>query len=240
MNREQRLVEVFVELADTLVAEFDLVEFLHTLTESCVDLLGVDAAGLMLADQRGALQVMTTTGEQSLLLELFELQHEEGPCLDCFRSGEPILNVDLTQAGGRWPNFADAAVGTGFELCHSLPLRLRSEVIGAMNLFGSGTAQLSEEDVTVAKAMTDVATIGLLQERLVRDQGVLVEQLQTALNGRVLIEQAKGMLAERVDLGMADAFAAMRSHARRNQQPLSQVAAAVIDGSVDVEAIQAH
>jgi GAF domain-containing protein len=229
----QRLARVFVELADTLVEEFDVVDFLHMLTERCVELLNADAAGLMLADQRGNLQLVASTVERAQLLELFELQAGEGPCLECFSTGRAVTNVDLPEARARWPVFSAAAVQAGFRSTHALPMRLRGQVIGALNLFADRQVRLDDDDIAIGQAMADVATIGLLHERNLREQTVLSEQLQTALHSRVLIEQAKGVLAARADITVPQAFTRMRTHARRNGLTLTGVATAVIDGTID-------
>ena len=231
----QRLAGVFVELADTLVEEFDVVDFLQMLTERAVELLGVDAAGLMLADERGDLCLMASTLERMRLLELFELQISEGPCRDCYDTGRPVTNVNLAQARDRWPTFTVAAVNAGFQSTHALPMRLRGQTIGALNLFNDRQAQLSEDDIAVGQAMADIATIGLVHERLSQEQNTLSEQLQTALHSRVLIEQAKGVLAARTNVSMGEAFRSMRAHARRNHLTLSTVAAAVIDGTTRLD-----
>src|SRR5919112_2290403 len=224
MAREQRLAEVFVELADTLVEEFDVIDFLQTLTERCVELVDTDAAGLMLDDQRGNLQVVAYTDESARLMELFELQKAEGPCVDCFATGQVIANVDLAASRGRWPVFTEAALGSGFSYSHALPLRLRRQVVGALNLFTVERRALSEEHLAVAQGMADVATIGLLHERALRDQVVLAEQLQTALHSRIVIEQAKGVLAARVGGTVGEAFRLLRTHARRTGQAMTSVA----------------
>jgi GAF domain-containing protein len=237
MDGYERLGQVFVELADTLVDEFDQVDFLQTLTDRSVELLGADAAGLMLADQRGALQLMASTLERARDLELFELQVMEGPCLECFASGRPVVNVELTEAHQRWPIFTRAAVEAGFRATHALPLRLRQEVVGAMNLFTREPGRLDAEHLAIGQAMADVATIGLLQERNLREQTVLSEQLQAALHSRVVIEQAKGVLAARARVDVAEAFARMRGHARRHGVPLTAVATAVIEGTLDDRAL---
>jgi hypothetical protein len=229
MTREQRLARVFVELADTLVAQFDMIDFMHTLTERCVELLSADAAGLMLADQRGNLRVIASSAEPARLVELFEVQHSEGPCLDCFHSGHQVVNVDHDEMRARWPGFAAQAAELGFQSAHALPMRLRDDVIGAVNLFTRASRRLSADDIAVGQAMADVATIGLLQERVGRQKDVLAEQLQMALNSRILIEQAKGVLAERSRITPTEAFVVMRSFARRQARPLTSVAAAVID-----------
>jgi GAF domain-containing protein len=231
MAREQRLAEVFVELADTLVEEFDVVDFLQTLTERCVELVDTDAAGLMLDDQRGHLQVVAY--ESARLIELFELQKAEGPCLDCFTSGQVIANVDLTASRSRWPVFTEQALQVGFAYSHALPLRLRRQVVGALNLFSVGGRALTEEHLAVAQGMADIATIGLLHERALRDQVVLAEQLQTALHSRIVIEQAKGVLAARAGISVGEAFTRMRTHARRSGEQLTTVAEAVVTGTLD-------
>ncbi|MFP5370066.1 MAG: GAF and ANTAR domain-containing protein [Actinomycetes bacterium] len=233
MNGYERLGQVFVELADTLVEDFDPVDFLQTLTDRSVELLGADASGLMLADQRGTLRLMASTLEQGRDLELFELQVREGPCLDCFATGRAVVNVDLTEAHERWPTFTAAAVRAGFAATHALPLRLRSQVVGAMNLFTTERVHLDDAHIAVGQAMADVATIALLHERNLREQTVLSEQLQAALHSRVLIEQAKGVLAARARIGVPEAFARMRSYARRHGLPLTAVATAVVEGSID-------
>ncbi|MDX6231645.1 MAG: hypothetical protein QOH68_596 [Nocardioidaceae bacterium] len=232
MSREQRLAHVFVELADTLVAEFDVIEFLHTLTDRTVELLGADAAGLMLADQRGNLRLIASSAESARLLEVFELQNAEGPCLDCFHSGKQLVNLDDATMQARWPNFWAETTQLGFRSAHALPMRLRNDVIGAINLFGSTRDSLSADAVAVGQAMADVATIGLLQERSVLQKEVLVEQLQTALNSRVLIEQAKGVLSERARMPVDEAFTFMRAHARRQGTTLTKVATDIVNGSL--------
>jgi ANTAR domain/GAF domain len=233
-DREQQLAETFVELADTLVADFDVVDFLHGLADRCVQLLDVDAAGLMLADQRGSLRVVASSSEQARLVELFQLQHEEGPCLECFQSGRPVYEADMAAAAQRWPVFAPAAAEAGFAAMQALPMRLRDEVIGAMNLFMHSPRRLGESGLRIGQALADVATIGLLQERNLRHQEVLAEQLQGALNSRIAIEQAKGMLAERLHLDMGQAFELLRGQARIQNRRLAELAAAVAVGSENV------
>lgn len=232
MEESERLAQVFVELSDTLIDNFDVVDFLQTLTDRCVELLGVDAAGLMLTDQRGGLQLMAATLERARLLEVFELQIREGPCLECFTDGLPITNVELAEANRRWPVFTPAAIEAGFGATHALPMRLRGRVIGALNLFTDRPVHLSDKDLGVGQAMADVATIGLLHQRNAHEQTILSEQLQTALHSRVLVEQAKGALAARADMSVADAFTKLRTYARSNQLTLTDVAAAVVAGEI--------
>jgi len=241
MDESQRLARVFVELADTLIDNFDVVDFLQTLTDRCVELLAADASGLMLTDQRGGLQLMTATMERARILELFELQIKEGPCLDSFSSGQAITNVELMgpEAARRWPVFTPAAVEVGFGATHALPMRLRGHVIGALNLFTDRDVRLSDSDLAVGQAMADVATIGLLHQRNTHDQTILSEQLQTALHSRILVEQAKGKLSALAGISVSEAFTSMRDHSRRNNLTLTNVASAVIDGTITADTLAA-
>jgi GAF domain-containing protein len=228
MPTERLLAQTFVELADTLVADFDIVDFLHTLADRCAELFEAAEAGVMLADQRGGLRVVASSSERARLLELFELQNEQGPCPDCFRSGQRVVAEDLQADPDRWPLFTAEAVAAGFRAVYSLPLRFRSEVIGALNLFRTQPGRLDEDDLTAAQAMADIATISILQERTLREARVLAEQLQLALNSRVVIEQAKGVLAERTQVNLDDAFKMLRTYARTHNRRLHEVATLVI------------
>jgi ANTAR domain/GAF domain len=223
------LSATFVDLADTLVADFDVIDFLHMLTDRSVALLGASAAGVMLADPRGEPRLAAASSEAAGLIELFQLQNDQGPCLDCLRTGQPVTVTDLTGPGQRWPRFAVAASEAGFRAVQALPMRLRDQVIGALNLFGAAPGLLSAGDLQIGQALADVATIGLLQERNVRRAEVAAEQLQGALNSRVVIEQAKGALAERLSVDMDEAFRLLRSQARDSNQRLTDVARHLID-----------
>jgi hypothetical protein len=224
------LSDTFVELADTLVAGFDIIDFLHMLTERSVQLLEVTAAGVLLADPRGVLRVAAASSEEVRLLELFQLQSDEGPCLDCYRTVHPTGAADLAAADQRWPRFAAAGLEAGFRSVQALPMRLRKEAVGALNLFGVKPGGLSEQSLRMGQALADVATIGLLHERSIRRGDTLNEQLQAALNSRVVIEQAKGRLAERLGLSMDEAFAVLRAQARNHNQRITKVAQFVIGG----------
>ena len=237
MTRQERVTRVFVELADTLVIGFDVIDFLHTLVERSVELLAADAAGLMLANQQGSLEVVAASSEEARVLELFELQSSQGPCMDCFTSGEPLVNIDVAQMSARWPLFTAAAAVAGYRSAHALPLRLRGHVIGAMNLFSVTGSPLTTEDQALGQGMADIATIGLLHERAIRDQVVLAEQLQTALHSRIIIEQAKGALSARAGTSVSEAFRLMRAYARRTGAPLTTVAEAVVTRQLDVAAL---
>ncbi len=234
MPRGPGLVDAFVELADTLVVGFDVVEFMHALSGRCMELLGAQAAGLMLADQRGSLRVIATSSEQARLLELFELETEEGPCLLCFRTGATVGDSDLSRDDPRWPRLAARAREAGFQSGHALPMRLRDEIVGVLNLCYASPGPLSDHDARIGQALADIATIGLLQERAIRQRQVLAEQLQSALTSRVLIEQAKGVLAERLQITPDVAFALLRAHARRYNRQLTQLANEVIAGSTEI------
>lgn len=231
---DQRITETLVELSDTLVMGFDGIDFLHTLTERCVQLLGVDAAGILLADQRGTLNLVAASAEQARMLELFQLQNEEGPCLDCYRSGESVACADLAVAPQRWPRFATAAREQGFAAVQAVPMRLREQILGALNLFRCSPSAIPTEATAVAQSFANVATISILQVRALRHSEMVTEQLQSALNSRVLIEQAKGILAGRRRIGIAEAFTLMRTYARDHNRLLSQVARAVIAHDPDI------
>jgi transcriptional regulator with GAF, ATPase, and Fis domain len=227
MVPSERLAEVLVEVADTLVDEFDLIDFLHMVTAHTSELVQADAAGLLLADHDGRLQLMAATNERAKLLELFQLQAHEGPCQDCFRHGEAVVNADLASAEQVWPHFAPRAVEAGFRSVHAFPLRLRRTVIGALNLFGGEAGRMATADVRIVQALADIATIGLLHERAIRQAEVLTEQLQIALNSRVVIEQAKGALSQIHSISIDEAFDLLRAYARTHRRRLGEVAEAV-------------
>ena len=231
VTREEQLVEAFVEAADTLVDDFDVIEFLHTLAGRCVQLLDVDAAGIMLADGRGHLHATAASSESARLLELFELQADAGPCMDAFRTGAQVVNADLGASEERWPRFAEAAQATGYASVHALPLRLRSTIIGALNLFRAHQGALSADDIHTGQALADVATIGILAQRSAQQAELLTTQLQRALDSRVTIEQAKGVLAERRGISVDQAFALLRAYARNHNLHLSDLAREVAEGT---------
>jgi GAF domain-containing protein len=226
----QSLTDLFVEVADTLVADFDLVDFLHNLTDRAAEISGADAVGLLLADQEGVLRFMAASNETAQMLELFQLQNAEGPCLDCYVAGEPVVNADLTGAGTRWPQFAPAAEGAGLRSVHAFPLRLRSQRLGALNLFSRDRALFQPHDVSVIQALADIATIAIIQERSISRAERLSDQLQGALDSRVVIEQAKGALAQLEGSSPDEAFQLMRSQARSTRRRLLDVAHEVLGG----------
>lgn len=238
MPRETMLAKALVELADTLVDDFDVAELLHALTDRCVDVLDVGAAGIMLAAPGGDLRVMASSSEAMRLLELFELQAQEGPCLDCYSSGHAVLNVDLGGDEPRWPQFEARAAAFRFRSVHALPLRLRGTVVGALNILNFDPGPMSPGDLAAAQALADIATIAILQHRAVREAQVLNEQLSEALNTRIVIEQAKGMVAERKGVDMQAAFVLIRRYARDHNLRLAEVARTVVDGDPGIAALE--
>ncbi len=234
MPKESLLAETLVELADSLVDDFDVVELLTMLTDRCVEVLDASAAGIMLVSAEGELGVMATSNEATRVLELFELQCQEGPCLDCYRSGTLIVAPDLRVADGRWPRFAVESLAAGFRSVHALPMRLRGTTIGALNLFRAEAGTLDEPDARAAQALADVATIAILQNRALQAAQVVNEELQSALHSRIVIEQAKGVLAERAGIRVEKAFQLLRSYARNHGRRLVDVAHDVIGRTFDV------
>ena len=230
VSREIRIGQIFVQLADSLVSDFDVTELMHQLADACLELLEVDAAGLMLVGANGEPRLVASAPDMMHDIEVFELQSAEGPCLDTIRTGKAVTNVDVHQAKERWPRFTAEALAAGIRSTHALPLRLRGDLIGAVNLFSKAEQQLSDGDVALGQALADVATIALLQQRAIRDPSILGEQLQVALNTRIVIEQAKGILAERSGLHPAETLHYLRTYAKASGQPLQSVARQVIEG----------
>jgi GAF domain-containing protein len=237
MTREQRIVETFVELATTLVDDFDVIEFLHRLAERCVELLDCTEAGLLLVDAAGVLRVMASSSERSDALDLLQTQNDEGPCFECFHRGTPVSSANLMNEPDRWPTFAPAAVERGFFSVQALPMRARGDTVGALNLFRSEPGQIWDDDLPLGQGMADIAAVALLQERSLRESRGLVDQLQSALSSRVVIEQAKGVLAERANISLDAAFARLRGYARTNNRRLSDVAGELIDGRLEPSAL---
>lgn len=227
----ERLATIFVEFADTLVDEFDLIEFLHMLADRTADLVGAAAVGLVLADKDGRLEFMAASNENAKILELFQLQTHEGPCQEAFRTGQPVINVNLGKATPRWPRFAPLATATGFQSVHAFPMRLRNQTIGALNVFGdTAGGDFDGADIPIVQALADIAAIALLQERAIHRGAVLTEQLQGALNSRIVIEQAKGTIAQAHAISVDEAFDRIRTYARANNKKLTDVAHALVTG----------
>jgi hypothetical protein len=236
MTRELRLAATFVELADTLVDDFDIIDFLEVLTSRCVELLDVTSAGITLAEDRtGTLTAMAASDERSRLLGLYEVQVDEGPCRDCCREGTAVISVALDEARGRWPSFSRQALAIGFRSAEAVPLRLRREVLGSLNLFHAGPTGLDSTGRGMAQAFADAATIGILQQRTLRRAEDVAGQLQEALASRVVIEQAKGVLAERLKVSPDAAFTILRTVARTRNRLLSDLARDLVTGSADAD-----
>jgi GAF domain-containing protein len=233
MTREADVVRSLVEMADTLVDDYDVIDLLTGLSDRCVSLLGVSAAGVMLASPSGSLEMAASSSEAMRLLELFELQEQEGPCLDAFRTGNAVEHENLEAGTGRWPLFAAAALAAGFRSALALPLRLREVTLGALNLLSVTCTPMDQADVIVARAFADLATLSIAQYRASAEAQRLNEQLSAALTSRVVIEQAKGVLSERAGIDLAEAFCRMRAHARNNNRRLTEVAQDAIDGTLD-------
>ena len=231
---DRRVREAFIELADTLVRDFDIIDFLERLVGHCAELLGVSACGVMLADRRGALNLAAASTGQARLMGAAQLQAGEGPGLDAYRAGIPVQRADLASPGQPWPVFARAARTAGFAAVHALPMRLREETLGALTLFGGSTGLLDEDTVALAQALADAATIGILHQRAAARQELVAEQLQAALDSRVVIEQAKGFLAERMGISVDMAFGLLRGYARDHNRKLTAVAADVVEGRLQV------
>jgi hypothetical protein len=231
---DQRTPDVFAALADTLAEEFDVVEFLDMAAERCVELLDVTAAALVLVDPRGP---VNPVGASDGLVRRLQL-HREGPALDAFVGGRVVRCPDLRDAP--WPRFAPAAVAAGYGAVHALPMRLRGDVIGGLSLFTPAPGDLDEEQLALAQALARTATTGILAQRAIHQRDTVIRQLQTALDSRVLIEQAKGVLAERLHITVAEAFTLLRTHARNTSQRIKDIAATVVDSSTDTTEITAE
>jgi GAF domain-containing protein len=230
VTRERRVVEIFVELADTLVEDFDVVDLMHRLGLRCVELLDCAEAGLLLANPSGSLQVMASSSERPDALEV--LGCDDGPCIECYSLARAVGSEDLSADLGRWPTFAAMAISKGFHSASAVPMRVHGETIGALIVLRTGTGHLDAEDARLAQGLADIASIALLQERALRQSHQLVTQLEGALTSRVIIEQAKGILAEQAGVGLDGAFSRLRAHARSNNLRLVDVARRLIDGEL--------
>lgn len=237
MADQALLMRTLVELADNLVDRFDVVDLLSLLSERCVDTLDVSAAGVMLASPGGALQVVASSSSTMRALEVFQLQADEGPCIEAYRSGRPVVNVNLDAVGGRWPGFSSRASREGFGSAHSLPMRLRKRTVGALNMLRVETGAFDASDVAAAQALADIATIAIVQHRVAIDSQAINSQLTAALNSRVAIEQAKGRISEAAGTDMDHAFRVLRNHARNHNLLLSVLAEQVSAGAIEISSL---
>ncbi len=238
-GRETRIVDAFLTLTDTLVHDFDSLDMLTMLCERCVELLDVEAAGVILTDGTGGLSVAAASSERTRLLEVFAVAIDAGPCVECINTGQAVISEDLTTPAARehWPRYAPGALDAGFRSTHALPMRLRDEVIGVLTLLHTDRHTLTESDARLGQALADAATIGLLHERAVHQAWTVQEQLQGALNSRIIIEQAKGVLAAQGNISPDDAFTILRSHARSHGLRLTELARDVTERSVDLTSV---
>jgi transcriptional regulator with GAF, ATPase, and Fis domain len=228
-TREEQLIDAFAALADTLVVGYDVVDLLQTLVENCHDFLDIAAAGILLADPTGQLEVIASTSEASNLVEIMQVDAQAGPCMEAFTTGETVHVPDLDSTPERWPEFRDEAHRQGFHAVFALPLRLRQEIIGTLNLLRSEPGDMDAVDLRAARALADVATIGILHERSLRDNNIVQIQLQHALDSRIVIEQAKGFIANRHSVSTDNAFHLIRNYARTNSLRLSDVAQQLVE-----------
>jgi GAF domain-containing protein len=231
---ERRFLATFAKLADTLVADYDVVDLLQMLVDSCRDLLGATAAGILLADEAGELEVVASTSESSRLVEMMQLGAEAGPCIESYFTGQPVTVTDIHASPPEWGRFRESALEQGFGAVYALPLRLREKTIGTLNLFQQATGPMNDDDVTAARAFADVATIGILHERSLRESSTVQAQLQNALNSRILIEQAKGVIAHQHTVSVDDAFAVLRGYARNHQRGIAEVAADIVSRRLSI------
>ncbi|MCT9621682.1 MULTISPECIES: GAF and ANTAR domain-containing protein [unclassified Curtobacterium] len=228
-TREHRLVDTFVALTDILVDDYDVVELLQNLVDSVVDIFDASAAGILLVNQSQELEVLASTSDRSSFLGLLQLDAGEGPCVECFATGRPVSVRDHAEMERRWPTFAAASAESGYASVHAIPMRLRDTTLGSLNLFRESEGALNRDDALAAQALTDVATISILQQRSLEHANLAQQQLQRALDSRIVIEQAKGFLAQTHRIDMDQAFAKLRAHARSNQELLADVARAVVE-----------
>ena len=229
LTREEQLLATFAKLADTMVADYDVVDLLQLLVDACKDLLDTAEAGILLADSHGELEVIASTSEASHLVETMQLAAEAGPCIESFRTGRVVSVPDIRRAPDAWARFRDSAIEQGFESVYAVPLRLRETTIGTLNLLRDVEGELDSQDGVAAQAFADVATIGILHERSLRESNILADQLQTALNRRIIIEQAKGVVAHSHRISTDNAFRLIRDYARSHQLPVSLVSARLVN-----------
>lgn len=227
-SREMRLLQSFATLADTLVDDYDVVDLLQALVDTCGELLEFTAAGILLEDGRGDLELVASTSEGSRLVETMQLSAEAGPCIQCYRSGEVVSVPHIAASPSEWAAFRESALAQGFRSVDAVPLRLRDATIGTLNLLRTTPGPPDPADLLTARALADVATIGILHERTLREAEVLSQQLQVALNTRVVIEQAKGVVAFTNGIPIDEAFGIIRGYARRNGLAIREVAARLI------------
>jgi transcriptional regulator with GAF, ATPase, and Fis domain len=234
-TRESRLLETFAKLADTLVADYDVVDMLQMLVDTCTELFDTGAAGILLVGTTGELEVIASSSEASRIVETLQLAAEAGPCIESFRTGAVVSVADIEASPPAWSDFRDGALGQGFHAAVAVPMRLRETTIGSLNLLRTVRGELDQADVVAVQALADVATIGILHEQSAREGVVLTHQLQAALNRRIVIEQAKGVVAQTRGVGMNEAFNLIRAYARANQLSVSSVSTRLVDMTLSLD-----
>jgi GAF domain-containing protein len=239
-QRERAIIRAFVELSNELVDGYDVVDLLSGLTSNCAKLLDISSAGLLLADAHGVLHVIAASSERTRNLAVYQLQREQGPCLDCFRSGSPVLVPDLATEAHRWPLFARAAASVGVASVHAVPMRLHDSVLGTLGLFGDHVGPLDDDDLALAQALAHVASVAIVNDQSAADSAAINTQLQQALSSRIVLEQAKGVLAYVGNLDMDEAFAVLRRYARDHGRKLSDIARLVVARELKGEVLLDH
>ncbi|GAB3607575.1 GAF and ANTAR domain-containing protein [Conyzicola nivalis] len=232
-TREEKINEAFVAMSDALMNDYDIVDLLSTLLNDCTDILGIEAGGILLVDPAGDLELVASTSEEAAVVETMIIAAGAGPCIDCFDTAAPVAVADIDTVAEKWPKFHRTALDQGFRSTYAVPMRLKSEVVGVMNLLSADLGPLSEKDGKIAQALADIAVLGILHERNFRNPFVIKEQLHLALDTRILIEQAKGVLAQGEGLSMAAAFNTLRAYARRNGMTLRSVADGAVRRTID-------
>ncbi|MDF2555699.1 MAG: transcriptional regulator [Microbacterium sp.] len=235
VSRQARLFETFAKLADTLVADYDVVDLLQTLVDSCRDLLDATDAGILLANSSGQLELIASTSEAAHLVETIQLAAQAGPCVECYRSSRVVSVPDLTEGPEEWDQFRRFALDNDFAAIDAIPMRLRDVTIGTLNLLRATPGPADPDDLAAAQAFADVATIGILHERALNDTQSLARQLQSALDSRVMIEQAKGVVSFTAQVPVAEAFQLIRTYARGRGLRLGDVAARIVSRELQIE-----
>jgi GAF domain-containing protein len=239
-TREEKINDAFVRVAGTLVESYDVLDLLSTLLHTCTELLGIQAGGILIADGSGQLELVASTSEEAEIVEIMIVAAGAGPCVDCFDTGAVVSVPDIDADPDSWPRFRRSALEQGFRAAHATPLRLHGEVIGAMNLLSTHPGPLSDRDAKLAQALADVATVGILHERSFRNPGIVSAQLHFALDTRILVEQAKGVLAEVRSCTMTEAFSALRAYARQHGVTLRTAAEGVVNRTIPAESLSAQ
>jgi GAF domain-containing protein len=233
-GREALVIDTFITLADTLAGDYDVSELLHVLVDRCGEVLRAATAGVVLESHEGGLRLAAAMTEEMEAVEEAEMAAGSGPCVDAYRSKEPVVVPDLSACEERWPDLVPRLLAMGMRAGHAFPLRLREDCIGALNLYRRQPGEFDEDDIRLAQSFADIAAIGILQHRTVAEAELRVAQLQHALDSRVVIEQAKGVLAQRHRVTVGEAFAELRRHARDGNRKIHDLAREVVEGAIDV------